>query len=211
MKKTLNINIRGIVFHIDEDAYEKLNRYLGEINNHFKKKKGQEDIINDIENRIVELFQQKLTDKKQVITMEDVDEIINIMGHPSDFDQDSEEETTTTVGTGTKRPRRLFRDIDNRMIGGVCSGLGAYTNVDQMWFRIAFIVSVFIGGAGILVYLVLWIITPPAKTVSEKLEMQGDPVTISNMEKAFKEEMSELKDKLDDLTEQAKQTFKKKK
>jgi len=211
MKKTLDINIRGIVFHIDDDAYEKLNKYLSEINAHFKSKKGQEDIINDIENRIVELFQQKLTEKKQVIILEDVNEVIAVMGHPSDFDQDSEEETTTSMGSGLKRPKRLFRDIENRMIGGVCSGLGAYFNIDQMWFRIGFLISVLIGGAGILVYLVLWIIIPPAKTVSEKLEMQGDPVTISNIEKAFKEEMNELKDKLEDLTEQAKQTFKKKK
>ncbi len=211
MKKTLNINIRGIVFHIDDDAYEKLNKYLSEINHHFKSKKGHEDIINDIENRIVELFQQKLTDKKQVIVMEDVDEVIGIMGHPSDFDQDSEEEAIPNPQKSKKEPKRLFRDIDNRLIGGVCSGLGAYFNVDQMWFRLAFIVSLFIGGAGAIVYLIIWIITPPAVTVSEKLEMQGDPVTISNMEKAFKEEMNELKDKLDDLTEQAKQTFKKKK
>jgi len=211
MKKTLNINIRGTVFHIDEDAYEKLNKYLSEINHHFKSKKGHEDIINDIENRIVELFQQKLSDKKQVIVIEDVEEVIGTMGHPSDFDQDSEEESIPYTKTKAKGPKRLFRDIDNRLVGGVCSGLGAYFNVDQLWFRIAFIVSVFIGGAGAIVYLIIWIITPPAITVSEKLEMQGDPVTISNMEKAFKEEMSELKDKLDDLTEQAKQTFKKKK
>jgi phage shock protein PspC (stress-responsive transcriptional regulator) len=211
MKKTLNINIRGTVFHIDEDAYEKLNKYLSEINHHFKSKKGHEDIINDIENRIVELFQQKLSDKKQVIVIEDVEEVIGTMGHPSDFDQDSEEESIPYTKTKAKGPKRLFRDIDNRLVGGVCSGLGAYFNVDQLWFRIAFIVSVFIGGAGVIVYLIIWIITPPAITVSEKLEMQGDPVTISNMEKAFKEEMSELKDKLDDLTEQAKQTFKKKK
>lgn len=211
MKKTLVINIRGIVFHIDEDAYDKLNAYLGEISQHFKSKKGHDDIINDIENRIVELFQQKLTDKKQVINIEDVDKVIGVMGHPSDFDQDSEDESTSYVNSKKKEPKRLFRDIDNRVVGGVCSGLGAYFNIDQLWFRIGFIVSVFIGGAGALVYLVLWIITPPAKTVSEKLEMQGDPVTISNIEKAFKEEMNELKDKLDDLTEQAKQTFRKKK
>ena len=210
MKKTVDINIRGIVFHIDEDAFQKLNSYLNEINNHFKSKKGHEDIINDIENRIVELFQQKLTDKKQVINITDVEEVITIMGHPSDFDIDSEDETSGYVSSKIKGPKRLFRDIDNRIIGGVCSGLGSYFNVDMLWFRIAFIISVFIGGAGALVYLVLWVITPPAKTVSEKLEMQGDPVTISNIEKAFKEEMSELKDKLDDLTEQAKQTFKKK-
>lgn len=206
MKKTLDINIRGIVFHIDEDAFEILNNYLNEINLYFRSKKGHEEIINDIETRIVELFQLKLTDKKQVITRLDVEEVIAIMGHPSDFDQDSEDYTITYK----KGPKRLFRDIDNRMVGGVCAGLGAYFNVDQLWFRIGFIISLFLGGAGAIVYLVLWIITPPALTVSEKLEMQGDPVTVSNIEKAFKEEMSDLKEKLDDLTEQAKQTFKKK-
>lgn len=208
MKKTLDIDIRGIVFHIDEDAFEILNNYLSEINNHFKLKMGHDDIINDIETRIVELFQEKLTDKKQVINIVDVEEVISIMGHPSDFDQDSEDDTTTYAKT--KAIKRLYRDIDNRVIGGVCSGLGAYFNTDPLWFRIAFVVSLFIGGAGAIVYLVIWIITPPAVTVSERLEMRGDPITISNIEKAFKEEMSELKDKLDDLTEQAKQTFKKK-
>lgn len=208
MKKTLDIDIRGIVFHIDEDAFEILNNYLSEINNHFKSKMGHDDIINDIETRIVELFQEKLTDKKQVINIVDVEEVILVMGHPSDFDQDSEDDTTTYAKT--KAIKRLYRDIDNRVIGGVCSGLGAYFNTDPLWFRIAFVVSLFLGGAGAIVYLVIWIITPPAVTVSERLEMRGDPITISNIEKAFKEEMSDLKEKLDDLTEQAKQTFKKK-
>lgn len=209
MKKTLSINIRGILIMIDEDAFQKLNTYLDEINKHFKTKKGYEDIINDIETRIAELLQQKLSEKKQVITIEDVEEVTRIMGHPSDFDQDSEENTGNAFHQGHVR-KRLFRDIDNRMIGGVCSGLGAYFNVDTVWFRIAFVVALLIGGSSILVYLVLWIVTPPAKSVSDRLEMQGDPVTISNIEKAFKEEMNELKDKLDDLTKQAKETFHKK-
>ena len=110
MKKTLDINIRGTVFHIDEDAYEKLNKYLSEISRHFKSKKGHEDIINDIENRIVELFQQKLTDKKQVINFADVEEVIGIMGHPSDFDQDSEEEANPSVDT-KRKDRRDFSVI----------------------------------------------------------------------------------------------------
>ncbi len=103
------------------------------------------------------------------------------------------------------------RNIDDRMLGGVCSGLGSYFNLDATLVRIIFLLALFLAGGSILVYVVLWIVIPPARTVSEKLEMQGDPVTISNMEKAFKEEMNEIKDKLDDLTEQAKQTFKKKK
>jgi phage shock protein PspC (stress-responsive transcriptional regulator) len=210
MKKTLNINIKGIIFYLDEDAYTKLNAYLEEIKTHFRNKKGQEEIINDIENRIVELFQQKLNDKKQVIVIADVEEIIGIMGHPVDFDEDSEEELTSQLNR-QKGKKRLFRNIDDRMLGGVCSGLGSYFNIDATVVRIIFLLALFIGGSSILVYLVLWIVIPPARTVSDKLEMQGDPVTISNIEKAFKEEMNEIKDKLDDLTEQAKQTFKKKK
>jgi len=210
MKKTLNINIKGIIFYLDEDAYTKLNAYLEEIKTHFRNKKGQEEIINDIENRIVELFQQKLNDKKQVIVIADVEEIIGIMGHPVDFDEDSEEELTSQLNR-QKGKKRLFRNIDDRMLGGVCSGLGSYFNIDATVVRIIFLLALFIGGSSILVYLVLWIVIPPARTVSDRLEMQGDPVTISNIEKAFKEEMNEIKDKLDDLTEQAKQTFKKKK
>ncbi len=209
MKKTLNINIKGIIFHLDEDAYNKLNTYLEEIKTHFRNKKGQEEIINDIENRIVELFQQKLNDKKQVIAMEDVEEVISTMGHPADFDEDSEEDQASYLSGKVKK--RLFRNIDDRMLGGVCSGLGAYFNIDATIVRIIFLLALFLAGGSILVYIVLWIVIPPARTVSEKLEMQGDPVTISNIEKAFKEEMNEIKDKLDDLTEQAKQTFKKKK
>lgn len=209
MKKTVNINIKGVIFPLDEDAYTKLNIYLDEINTHFKNKKGQEEIINDIENRIVELFQQKLNDKKQVIMIDDVDEVIMVMGHPVDFDEDSEEDATITQ-IQVKGKKRLFRNIDNRMLGGVCSGLGSYFSIDPTWVRIAFLLALFLAGGSILVYVVLWIVIPPARTVSEKLEMQGNPVTISNIEKSFKEEMSEIKDKLDDLTEQAKQTFRKK-
>jgi len=211
MKKTLNINIKGTIFHLDEDAYNKLNKYLDEINNHFRNKKGREEIINDIENRLTELFQHKLNDKKQVITIEDVDEVIGTMGHPSDFDEDSEDDYTTVPQNLLKGKKRLFRNVDDRMLGGVCSGLGAYFNIDTVWVRIAFLIALVFAGGSVLVYLVLWIVIPPARTVTEKLEMQGDPVTISNMEKAFKEEMNEIKDKLEDLTEQAKQTFKKKK
>ena len=92
MKKSLAINIRGIVFNIDDDAYELLNKYLAEINSHYKNQLGQEDIMSDIENRIVELMQEKLSDKKQVVTKEDVEEIIGVLGRPSDFEDELEEE-----------------------------------------------------------------------------------------------------------------------
>lgn len=210
MKKTLNINIRGIVFNIDEDAFQKLNDYLGEINRHYKNQVGYEDIVNDIENRIVELFQEKINDKKQVITIADVEEIISVLGHPTDFERELQDDTPPGKHENRKGSKRLFRDPDNRVVGGVCSGLGYYFSADPVWFRLAFVLAVIFFGSGILLYLILWIVLPPAKTVTDRLEMQGDPINISNIESAVKEEMSEVKSKLDDLARQARQTFKKK-
>ena len=208
MNKVMNINIGGIVFHVDEAAYEKLKKYLRDIARHFKNSDSGEEIIIDIEARIVELFQKKLNSKKEVITMEDVVEVIAIMGKPSDFDDDGNDDhhDNNVIQLGRKR---LFRDIDNRMIGGVCSGLSAYFNVDTVWFRLAFVIAT-ISGLSILAYVILWIIIPPARTISEKLEMQGDPVTISNIEKSFRDEMDGLRDKLDDLANQARNKFRKK-
>ena len=211
MKKTLNINIRGIIFNIDEDAYQELNKYLSEINRHYRQKPGYEDIVSDIENRIVELFQEKLNDSKQVITIGDIHEIIGKLGHPTDFEQELRDDEPTGSSGGTiPGPKRLYRDPFNRVIGGVCSGLGYYFRVDPIWFRLAFVLALILFGTGILLYLILWIILPPARTTSERLNMQGDPVNVSNIEKAVREEMHEVKDKLDDLAQQAKETFRKK-
>jgi phage shock protein PspC (stress-responsive transcriptional regulator) len=211
MKKTLNINIRGIVFNIDEDAYKRLNDYLSEINRHYKSKPGYEDIVSDIENRIVELFQQKLNDKKQLITIEDVDDIINTLGRPSDFEQELQDDAPPVNQPNySGGPRRLYRDPQNRVIGGVCSGLGHYFRIDPVWFRLAFVLAVIVFGTGILLYIILWIVIPPARTTSDRLNMQGDPINISNIERAVKEEMHEVKDKMNDFAQQAKETFKKK-
>jgi len=206
MNKIMNINIGGIIFHVDEEAYEKLKKYLEEIKKHFNKSAGGEEIISDIEGRIVELFQQKLNSKKEVINMEDVNEVILTMGKPSDFDNDNEYNDPDIRQVGKKR---LFRDIDNRMVGGVCSGLGAYFRFDTVWFRLGFVIAT-LSGLSILAYLILWVIIPAARTVSEKLEMQGDPVTVSNIEKSIREEVNGLRDKIDDLAAQAKNQFRKK-
>ena len=208
MNKVMNINIGGSVFHVDEEAYEKLKTYLKQINRHFKNTRGGEEIIIDIESRIVELFQQKLSGKKEVITMEDVNEVIAIMGKPSEFEEDTTSDYSAPDVQQLGR-KRLFRDIDTRMIGGVCSGLAAYFRVDTVWFRIGFVVAT-LSGLSLLAYLILWAIIPPARTISEKLEMQGDPVTISNIERSIRDEMNEIRDKLDDLASQAKSKWKKK-
>lgn len=210
MKKTLSINIRGIVFNIDEDAYQLLNDYLSDINRHYKNQPGHEDIMSDIENRITELFLAKLNDKKQVINITDVEEIVLVLGRPTDFEQELDEDIPSYTHTEKRGPKRLFRDPDNRMVGGVCSGLGAYFSIDPVWFRLAFVFAVLLGGSGILVYLILWIILPSARTASERLEMRGEPINIDNIEKAVKEEMKDVKEKFGEFADQAKQTFKKK-
>lgn len=212
MKKTLSINIRGIVFNIDEDAYLKLNNYLTEIYRHYKNQPGCDEIVSDIENRVVELFQERLSENKQLITISDVDEVIGILGHPADFDRELEDDTPNPP-SGGKRARgnkRLYRDPENRTIGGVCSGLGAYFSVDPVWFRLAFVLAVVFAGTGILLYLILWVVLPPAYTVSERLEMRGDPIDIDHIEKSVRKEMKDVKEKIGDFAEQAKQTFKKK-
>jgi len=208
MNKIMNINIGGIVFHVNDDAYNKLKSYLEDIHTHFRKTEGGDEIIIDIEARIVELFQQKLSIKKEVITIKDVDEIILTMGIPNDFEEESENNYSDFVKKQHGR-KRMFRDIDNRMIGGVCSGLGAYFAVDIVWFRLAFVIAT-LSGLSILAYLILWIIIPPAISVSEKLEMQGDPVNISNIEKSIREEMNGLRDKFDDFASETRNRFRKK-
>jgi len=105
--------------------------------------------------------------------------------------------------------KRLYRNMDDRILGGVCSGLGAYVNLDPVIVRVIFVIAT-LSGISILVYLIMWIVIPPALTTAKKLEMQGDPVNIENIEKTIRKEMGHLKDKLNDLTEQAKNTFKRK-
>ncbi len=211
MKKTVTINISGIIFHIDDDAYEKLSRYMNTIKSHFTDSDGREEIIGDIESRIAEILQGKMIENKQVITIEDIDDIISLMGEPSEFDGSAETRPEYEYRDYEKRrQKRLYRDPDNKMIGGVASGLAAYFNTDPVWFRLIFVVSLFISGIGFIAYIIFWIVVPEAITTAEKLEMRGEPVNISNIEKSIREEFDNLKTKINDFTDQAKQTYKKK-
>lgn len=212
MKKTVSINISGIIFHIDDDAYERLNRYLNSIKRHFQKLDGKDEIITDIESRVAELLQEKLQDTKQVISIEDIEELITVMGQPSEMDEDSEyEEPGPAYKTyAYNRPKRLYRDPDGRMIAGVSSGLAAYFNIDPVWIRVVFIVSLLISGAGLIAYIVLWIVIPEAITTAEKLEMRGEPVNISNIERSVRDEFDNMKGKFNEFAGDAKETFKKK-
>ena len=195
MKKTFTINIGGSVFHIEDDAFEKLQEYLQLLSRFFKTQDGGPEILQDIESRIAELLQEKIDAGKEAVTIEWVDEIINRMGKPEDFvDQ---EETAKPAGPdkkGEKNKKRLYRDEENRVLGGVCSGMGAYFNIDPVFLRILFILLLFVGvGISAIIYLILWIVVPLAKTTVQRLEMKGEEATISNIQKTIQEEFSEVK------------------
>ncbi len=266
MKKTLSINISGIIFHIEEDGYETLRRYLDSINRYFSSFEDSSEILSDIESRIAEIFLVKLNEGKQVITAEDVQHLIATMGNVSDFKAAEENEFASEPSakeephTASSQPanKKLVRDQKRKILGGVCAGLGHYFGVDSVWprlifalmtlgygggilvyiilwivlpadenleeepsvkkmyrnpeskvlggvagglaaffgsdvvmVRIVFVILSFIGGFGVILYLILWFSIPEAKTITEKMEMQGEPVTLSNIESSVKKSLNE--------------------
>ena len=186
----MTVNIGGRVYHIDDDAFEVLNDYLSRVKKELSKDEGGSEIYEDIENRIGELFNDRLRDNRQVITLSDVKEIIDVMGQPEDISGGREGEDRKKGGSSY---HRMFRDPDNRIIGGVCSGLAAYWRVDPTIVRIIFVILSVFGMAGVLIYLILWIILPEATTVAQKLEMRGEPVNLSNIGEFFRQEFENVK------------------
>jgi len=199
MNKTVNINLAGIFFHIDEDAYARLQHYLEAIKRSLTNTSGQEEIIHDIEARIAELFAENIKNERQVIGIREVDEVISVMGQPEDYVIDDEIFEDEPVYTKT-RGKKLFRDTEHSYIGGVSSGLAHYTGIDALWIRILWILlTIFSTGAFILIYIALWIFIPEAKTTADKLAMRGEPVTISNIERKIREGFDDVSGKVKDI------------
>ena len=196
MNKTVNINLAGIFFHIDEDAYSKLQRYLEAIKRSFTDSQGRSEIISDIEARISELFTERMKDEKQVVSIKEVEEVITIMGQPEDYIVDEEifEDEPEPRQKRESSNRRLYRDTENSYIGGVSAGLGHYFDIDPLWIRLIWVALFFGAGTGVLIYILLWILMPSAETTSEKLAMTGKPVNITNIEQKVKEGFSNVKD-----------------
>lgn len=281
MKKNISINIGGIIFHIEEDGYDKLKNYLDSVNKYFSSFEDSKEIIDDIEGRIAEIFLSKLDEGKQIITKEDVNDLIATMGTTKDFEESitpdpdekaekaeeqqeqAEEEKQEEPKSSYEKAKRLYRDNKRKVIGGVAAGIANYFGIDPIWvrllmlaflfniffwglsgftllayiilwiavpgsdkleddkavkklfrstddrvlggvaggiasyfgtdpvvIRVIFVVSIFLGGAGLLVYLIMWIITPEAKSITEKMQMQGEPVTISNIEENVKRSLN---------------------
>lgn len=300
MKKTISINISGILFHIEEDGYDILRKYLEAINKYFSSYKDNHEIISDIENRIAEIFLSNLKNNKQVITAENVDKLIEKMGTIADFskiEEDKSDESMRTdeddegdpdyykyvtppdaekggykklvrlenkkilggvcagfaqyfsidplwtrliailllfsgnlnfdmdfldilpfdnfrfrLGFGflavisyivlwvilpvsyeikeDKNIKKLFRNPDDKVLGGVASGMAAYFGIEVVYLRLAFVLLIIAGGSGFLIYLILWIITPVASSITERIRMKGGEITLDNIDTTIKENLN---------------------
>ena len=146
MNKTVNINLGGMFFHIDEDAYQKLTRYFDAIKRSLSNSSGQDEIIKDIEIRVSELLTEKQKSDKHVVGLKDVDEVIAVMGQPEDYKIDDDGPETKSTTYSASRTRKLYRDTENGMIGGVLAGLGHYFGIDKVWLRVFMLGLVFVFG-----------------------------------------------------------------
>ena len=213
MNKVFNINLGGYPFTIDEDAYEHLSSYLKTIHRHFRDSDGYEEITGDIEARLAELFQESL-DNRPIVTLKDVRNAIAIMGTPEDFgaeaafDADEDEAPKTGAKTKYRTGKRLFRNPDDEVIGGVCSGIAAYFGIpDPLWVRLLFVLIAISGGVGIPAYLILWAILPKAESASDRLSMRGEPINVSNIGKIIEGEMEHLSTKVSELGDELSSKF----
>ncbi|MDD4420869.1 MAG: PspC domain-containing protein [Bacteroidales bacterium] len=222
MEETLKISIGGVAFIINKNAYAKLDNYLKVLTVHYSARPEGSEILDDIERRIAELLLDKFG-KEDVVTEERIDRVIAVMGRPQEID--GEDETIYNTGnanaqgsanTGNsagynggnqnsengRSSRKLFRDMDNRVIGGVCSGLAAYCKIDPVIMRLIFVVAFILGSLGrhflwisghgfgwthfggvvFLAYILLWIIMPKAKTVEDKCAMKGSAPGVQGVE-----------------------------
>lgn len=196
MNKTVTINLANSVFHIDEDAFHILQQYLNAIKRAFTNTAGSDEIIADIEARIAELFNARTVTERQVITTKNVEEIIAIMGQPEDYMVDEDIFEDEPKGASKTKGKKLYRDIDNKRIGGVAIGLAHYLGTEALVIRLIFILLIFVNGFGALTYLLLWVLIPKATTTAQKLDMSGKPVNINSIEKKVTENINKVADKV---------------
>lgn len=195
MTQTISINLGGLLFHIDDEAYKILQSYLKSVEKQFVDETEKKEIISDIEARLAELFEVRIDRKKDLISAPDVKAVMAIMGEPHDFVDDEEPEPTQKKRSyrSKRTSKRMYRDVDDRILGGVCSGIGAYFKVDPWIFRAIFIVFTFFFLSGFIIYLILWITIPEALTTAQKLEMRGKPINVENIKNTVKEEFENVK------------------
>jgi len=212
MKKTLTVNLGGVVFHIDEDAYLLLDNYLKNLLFHFKKEEGSEEIMTDFEIRISELFSERVRLGHEIITVVEVEKMIAQMGKPEEIFEEEEAETGEPEGNGSAESemntkaisKRIFRNPDDQMLGGVASGIAAYLGWDVTAIRLIMVLSLFFYGFTAMIYIILWIVIPLARTASDKLKMRGEAISVENIGKTVThgfEKETEVAEQLSHKTE----------
>lgn len=207
MKQILNINLGGHPVTIDTDAYDHLSHYLDAIEKHFRESDASEEILSDIETRMAELFKENIY-PRTIVTKSDVKAAIDIMGTPEMFGAESiqddagaepKNKQSTKTKSGFNPGKRLFRDPESKILGGVSAGLSAYLGIaDPIWLRIAFVGLTLAGFASIPIYIILWIVMPEAKSASDRLAMRGEPINVESIASSVVEELESLSDKLND-------------
>ncbi|MGV8880155.1 MAG: PspC domain-containing protein [Sphingobacteriaceae bacterium] len=205
MNKTIIINISGVIFHMEEDAYELLKSYMTDIKRHFSNTPDSLEITNDIENRIAEMLSEILKrENKQVIVTADIQEVIAQMGTTEDFISEDENSQQEEAYTDFSANRKLFRDPDDHLLGGVCTGIANYFNIDSVWIRLVFALSFLLAGSGILLYVILWIIIPKALTRADRMAMKGEKIDLQGFKRNFDEEIKNVRTVLSDTHQKAK-------
>lgn len=209
MNKIVNINLGGLPFNIDEDAYAYLSRYLNSIHSHFEASEGYDEITTDIEIRVAELFQERMG-SRSIVTKADVEAAISVMGTPEDFGAESIAEEPLRKDPYLKTGKRFFRNEEDGIVGGVCSGLAAYLGIkDPLWLRLLLVVLV-LSSVGFLIpaYLIAWAIVPSAKTAADRLAMRGEPINASNIGKIVETEMKDLSERISEIGDGISEKFK---
>jgi phage shock protein PspC (stress-responsive transcriptional regulator) len=211
MNKVLNINLGGVAFTIDDAAYSHLENYLQSLHNHFRESEGYEEIMSDIEARLGELLHEGIG-KRSIVNIQDVKNAVSIMGKPEDFgaqpiadsqssNPNSQSSTAqssknteggkssqTAAGAGIKTGKRLFRDGQNKSVGGVCAGLAAYFGIEEVtWLRLFFVLLLIFTGVGGVLYIILWAVMPEAQTTADRLAMKGEPIDVNSIAKSVEE------------------------
>lgn len=200
MNKTISINLSGMVFQIEEPGYLLLTEYLNKLKQTFKNEEGGEEIIADIETRLAEILGEQKGTENTAITTENIQQAIQELGQPEDFEQNEDQPGSTKSKEQEfqefRPKRRIFRNEDDKVLGGVCSGLAAYFDVDPLYIRLGTALLYLFFGVGIVLYIVLCIIIPAAKTRAEKLQMKGEAVNLKTLKDSVEQELKSVGENL---------------
>lgn len=217
MKQVINITLGGIVFTCESEAYDALSVYLEGIKTRYRDNEDYAEISGDIESAMAEKFLARGRNEKKAISTADVEQVTKELGSVSEFEDeaDTTEDTSKTTSDtekseqkeGSTKKRRLYRNMDDALLGGVASGIAAYIDVDPVIVRVVFFVSLFLGGFGVISYLLLWVIVPAAKTTEERYAMRGEQVTLSGITDNVKKKIENIDIDTEQLKKNAKNTW----